>query len=364
MPPNRAASSSCAARGGKTDMTFSIVIPVYNVASYLLACLDSVANLVGAEWECVCVDDGSTDGSGAILEEQATKDARFKVFHQANAGVSAARNFGLEQSQGDWVLFMDSDDVIAPNALAKVAAAVRRDDCEMVTFEMCRVKDVHEYVPPQADGREIAYDMRRKEDAVAFFQKNFPGRLWAWNKCIRRTHIGELRFESYQPWEDAVFVLTCAISAVKIIELPDVFYKYLQHDGSCLDSVTPKRIDGDLRGWKRLVEVTLGWRFAESVRRSLQQTMKDGVLPYITNQMCEIATDTRAFALLRKQYVDFVRAVFCDLPLYGRVERMIFRCALAWCKPVNVLTRIRIASAFIGLPRMAARAITKKGSKA
>ena len=82
---------------------FSIIIPVYNVAPYLRECLDSVIAQTFTDWEAICVDDGSTDGSGAILDEYAARDERFK---------SVARNAAIELMHGDWFLFVDADDVI------------------------------------------------------------------------------------------------------------------------------------------------------------------------------------------------------------------------------------------------------------
>ena len=97
---------------------FSIIIPVYNVAPYLRECLDSVLTQTFADWECLCVDDGSTDESGAILDEYAQKDPRFRVFHKVNGGVSSARNLALDNAKGEWVWFVDGDDVIVCKALA------------------------------------------------------------------------------------------------------------------------------------------------------------------------------------------------------------------------------------------------------
>ena len=86
---------------------FSIIIPVYNVAQYLKECLDSVLAQTFGDWECICVDDGSTDGSGEMLDVYARGDSRFRVFHQTNKGVSAARNLALEHATGDVVCFAD-----------------------------------------------------------------------------------------------------------------------------------------------------------------------------------------------------------------------------------------------------------------
>jgi len=98
-------------------MKFSIIVPVYNVAPYLHECLESVLAQTFADWECICVDDGSTDGSGTILDEYAKMDSRFRVVRQANAGVSAARNAGMELATGEYLTFLDADDLYAPGWL-------------------------------------------------------------------------------------------------------------------------------------------------------------------------------------------------------------------------------------------------------
>ena len=97
---------------------FSIIIPVYNVAPYLRACLDSMVAQTFSGWECLCVDDGSTDDSGKILEEYAQQDARFRVFHQQNAGVSAARNRALAAAKGAFIGFADGDDCLRASWLS------------------------------------------------------------------------------------------------------------------------------------------------------------------------------------------------------------------------------------------------------
>lgn len=109
-------------------MRFSIIIPVYNVEPYLRDCLASVLHQTYADWEAVCVNDGSTDRSGEILEEYAAKDPRFKVLEKPNGGLSSARNAGMDAAKGDYVLFLDSDDWLEPNALETVAKALNDED--------------------------------------------------------------------------------------------------------------------------------------------------------------------------------------------------------------------------------------------
>ena len=111
---------------------FSIIIPTYNVAPYLRETLNSVLAQTCQDWECICVDDGSTDGTGNILDEYGKKDSRFRVIHKANAGVSAARNGAMQLAKGDYICFLDGDDVWAPDWLMKVKEATQDSTADIV----------------------------------------------------------------------------------------------------------------------------------------------------------------------------------------------------------------------------------------
>ena len=112
----------------------SVVVPVYNVETYLPQCIDSIRAQTLEDIEIVCVDDGSTDRSGALLDLYARLDERVVVIHKANAGVSAARNDGIEAARGDIVCFVDSDDVLMPKACATVSRAFEEHDVDVVKF--------------------------------------------------------------------------------------------------------------------------------------------------------------------------------------------------------------------------------------
>lgn len=113
-------------------MKFSVIIPVYNVETYLRECLDSVLNQSYEDWEAVCVNDGSTDHSANILDEYASNDHRFKTINQPNGGLSAARNTGMKAAKGEYILFLDSDDWLELNALGAISESLADED--MVCF--------------------------------------------------------------------------------------------------------------------------------------------------------------------------------------------------------------------------------------
>ena len=104
---------------------FSIIIPVYRSGPFLRDCLDSIRNQTLTDWECICINDGSPDDSGAILDEYGNKDARFKIIHQRNRGVSATRNLGIKLASAPYLTFIDSDDWVEDDALESLLSAWR-----------------------------------------------------------------------------------------------------------------------------------------------------------------------------------------------------------------------------------------------
>lgn len=113
----------------------SVVIPVYNVEKYLAQCVDSVLDQTFQDFEIILVDDGTTDSSGAMCDEYAQKDARIRVIHQSNGGLSAARNTGLSAASGEYIYFLDSDDYIEPTALADLVSAAQQEQADVVFFD-------------------------------------------------------------------------------------------------------------------------------------------------------------------------------------------------------------------------------------
>ena len=182
---------------------FSIIVPVYNVAPYLRECLDSVLAQTFTDWECLCVNDGSTDESGAILDEYAQKDARFRVFHKKNGGVSAARNLGLDNAKGEWIWFVDGDDAIAPYALNALQEKLNRyPKAKAITLEIVgeRINLENAFSTFAQEGTCQFIAERRDEDILEFSKT-------ASFLLFHRATIGALRFRPYRLGEDGLFAL-------------------------------------------------------------------------------------------------------------------------------------------------------------
>lgn len=112
----------------------SIVVPIYNVEKYLARALDSILSQTFGDWEAILVNDGSPDRSAEIAEEYVNRDARFRLIHRENGGLSAARNTGMKYITGEYVMFLDSDDFLHPQAMELCLTAAERDNSDMVAY--------------------------------------------------------------------------------------------------------------------------------------------------------------------------------------------------------------------------------------
>lgn len=119
------------------NSTVSIIVPVYKVEKYLPKCIDSILAQTFSDFELLLVDDGSPDNSGKICDEYAKRDSRIRVFHKPNGGVSSARNLGLDEARGEWVTFVDADDWLDSNCMAKCSEQFEKSD--IIRFGMALI---------------------------------------------------------------------------------------------------------------------------------------------------------------------------------------------------------------------------------
>ena len=123
--------------------SISIVVPIYKVEKYLRRCIESLINQDYPDIEIILVDDGSPDNCGTICDEYAQKDARIKVVHQQNGGLSAARNAGIDIAQGDYLMFVDSDDWVEPNYCSEALNKAKDNNCDIVVFGYNNIYKYH-----------------------------------------------------------------------------------------------------------------------------------------------------------------------------------------------------------------------------
>ena len=136
----------------------SVIIPVYNAEKFLKQCLNSVISQTLKEIEIICVDDGSTDNTNAILKAFSEKDQRITVIHQQNAGAGAARNNGLRRAKGKYLSFLDADDFFEKTMLERAVSKIEEDQAEFVVFRC------NQYLEDQKKFKNIRYSLR--EDRI------------------------------------------------------------------------------------------------------------------------------------------------------------------------------------------------------
>lgn len=229
----------------------SAIVPVYKVEEYLDRCLESIVNQTYKNLEIIIVDDGSPDSCPQRCDEWARKDSRIKVIHKKNQGVSSARNTGLDNATGEYILFIDSDDFLPLDAIAVMLGRIEQDNSDMVVAQ--RVKVYQNGDAEVLDNPGMNDMIIRKEEALHMLgstEKSFSTALWA--KLYRGFIFSELRFEELEIGED-----TCAapyiIDQCELISIMGtVVYYYFQRETSAVHAITRKK---HLDGIKAVVQV-------------------------------------------------------------------------------------------------------------
>ena len=199
----------------------SVIIPVYNTAAYLRQCMDSLTGQTYADFEALVVEDGSTDGSDRICDEIAAGDDRIRVFHLENGGVSRARNFALSQARGEYIAFLDSDDWMEKDMLAKLHAAVDGSGADAAMCNAYNAEDDKRYPAPLCRGLPEAVC----GDEIFRVFVGRSGTLW--NKLIGAKCIGETRFrEDMRYGEDIFFLRDIASDVHQLHIMQDPLYNY------------------------------------------------------------------------------------------------------------------------------------------
>lgn len=216
----------------------SIIVPVYNAEAYLDRCVASVLDQEFGAYELILVDDGSTDASGDMCDGFASEDSRIRTIRKSNGGVSSARNAGLEIAEGEYVMFLDSDDVLLPYALEDLMSSVSGTEDMLVGGYAVFVGG-----KPVKDLRPDSTKIYWGADYPVFFQENLRRNCEMldapWAKLFRRSAIGFVRFnENLNYAEDKLFVFTMLSRCSSIKTLSSAVYGYHIHEGSLGSDLT------------------------------------------------------------------------------------------------------------------------------
>lgn len=219
----------------------SIIVPIYNTERYLSKCIESICRQTYRHLQIILIDDGSTDGCGAICDEYAARDVRIRVFHRENSGLVATRMFGLSVATGCYVAWVDSDDWIEPETYERMIATAITGDCDMV---WCDVMGVHKDKTVLAS---ILYSNAPSEMIRRILKGEVPG--WLWNKLIRRTFYDSVNLQLHvddNMMEDMLqsVELLCANPKMGYISQPMYCYNRTNESAMTAESRTDIAIKG------------------------------------------------------------------------------------------------------------------------
>ena len=205
----------------------SIIVPVYKVEEYLPACIDSILAQTFRDFELILVDDGSPDNCPALCDAAAEKDARIRVIHQKNGGLSAARNAGLDIARGEWIGFVDSDDTVAPEMYAQLLCRVQADAAQLAVCSYRFVQEDGTFLP---DRSTITRDeVLTREQALERIDRGFFTTVW--NRLYHRSLFETLRFPVGKLHEDEYVAHKVYWQCQRISVVAQPLYFYLQRGG-------------------------------------------------------------------------------------------------------------------------------------
>lgn len=216
----------------------SVIVPIYKVEKYLRQCVESVVTQLYHNLEIILVDDGSPDNCGMICDEYAAKDSRIRVIHQKNAGVSCARNAGLDGANGDYIFFLDSDDWINRFAIGKMLDAYRETGADLV---ICNLKPVYEqgFVGERRKDSPLRSGVMSQRELIERIEE-LDGWYYcvAWNKLYPRELLKGIRFPEDFIHEDEAIAHRIFERCQSISVIAEPLYFYRQRNNSIMASGT------------------------------------------------------------------------------------------------------------------------------
>ena len=216
----------------------SIIIPIYNTEKYLPKCLDSIIAQTHTNWEAILIDDGSPDNCGKICDRYAAKDNRFKVIHQSNGGVSVARQTGLDNATGDYIIHCDPDDWIEPTMLEEMLDSTLSNNADMVICDF--ISHYHDHTNYESQRIENNSSARTVQRMI------LKGELHGscCNKLVKKNVIKNISFfpSNILYCEDTLFNIKILNQNIKIVHVPKAFYHYFADNSTSICNSTNVKI--------------------------------------------------------------------------------------------------------------------------
>ncbi len=214
-------------------MKLSIIVPIYNVAPYLRKCVDSLLAQDISDYEIILVDDGSTDNSGEIAQQYADTYANVKLISQENKGLSVARNVGIKQANGKYIIFVDSDDYLQPNCLGDLIAQAEIDELDVLRFRYQNVDEKGEvFVPHQGMLTDYNDYSPIPTDGLTFLNERMWVQCYACQFIVKMEIAKQELFTPNIYFEDTDWTPRMLLRAKRVASVNSIVYNYLWREGS------------------------------------------------------------------------------------------------------------------------------------
>lgn len=279
----------------------SVIVPVYKVEAYLPACVESVLGQTYQNFELILVDDGSPDNCPQICDDFAARDARIRVIHKENGGLSSARNAGIDLARGEYLAFLDSDDLWSPLFLDRLYRAIQEADAD---FSVCLFRRFSDSLPeglPKSADTEI---LTQREAYECFFNLRNENMVVAWNKLYSRKLFDSVRYPVGQIHEDEAVIHEIIGGAETVAWVDEAHYYYRQAP----DSITNAKFSLKRLDEMKAKEQRIAWFEARNMQDLADRT---GII-YLSNLMrlyrtvqAELADRKEAQAACRMIYDRF-----------------------------------------------------------
>lgn len=313
----------------------SVITPVYNVEKYLPECLDSILSQTYDYFELLLIDDGSSDTSGNICDEYALNDSRITVIHKENGGVATARNLGISQAKGEYICFVDSDDILASAYLQSLYETTQKTGAPIVMCNYCLFID-GEAVPDGIEPKtheNIVITEKEMEDET-FSAENTVKVVIPINKIYKKSLFDKVKYPSGKIHEDAFVYHRLLHEAREVILIPDVLYYYRKRADSITNSrFTTKELEDSMgavidridfykeQGNQRLVDIAIDgylyflWRNIDIMKKDDIKDYKVLIKPYIKIfrekiRLLKVSKDYPLKKLLKMYYIAYFKTDF------------------------------------------------------
>ncbi|HEM2786480.1 TPA: glycosyltransferase family 2 protein [Streptococcus suis] len=269
----------------------SIIVPVYNVETYLDQCIHSVLNQTYSNWELLLINDGSTDSSGSMCDDYARRDDRIRVIHKNNGGLSDARNAGIDNCTGEYITFLDSDDGIRGDFLEECVTTANQHDVDIVIghfFIWDENNQTFLYFVDQAqkDTTEVISAQEALNRQVVWKNLNTAPFVVAWGKLFRASLFNTVRFPKGKVFEDEYTIHKTLLESNTVALINKEFYMYRRHGNSIMTShfSISKAMNLVEALEERIVDLVLANKDTQLVRQKLRDVLQNTKYEMEVNQ--------------------------------------------------------------------------------